>query len=51
MAWHQGHCIICRQEKLVGYVACLKLEICSACFYDWQNGDIVIKQAFEFSEN
>ncbi len=51
MAWHKGECPICKQEKLVGYVACLKLKLCSDCVWDWQNGKLIIKQVFGFSRN
>ncbi len=43
MAWHQGECPICKQEKLIGYVVCLRLEICVDCFLSWQSGELKIK--------
>ena len=51
MAWHQGYCPICKQYKMVGYVGCLRLKLCTDCFEGWQNGEIEIKQAWEFSLN
>lgn len=30
---------------------CLELEICIDCFWDWQNGELKIEQAFHFSKN
>jgi len=51
MAWHWGYCPICKRMRLIGYVSCLKLEICIDCFWGWSNGEIEIKQSWELWKN
>ena len=49
--WHWARCNHCDKFKMVGYVACLDMELCIDCFWAWQNGEIVIRQSIKICTN